>query len=180
MRLMAVAVLVGVVLSGCGAADEASRSESVEPPTPSPSPPPSVSARWKEQSWGPLAVVPPAEGGLEAGPYKGTLRITDECVFLEGQRDEVLLWHAGRTQWNDQNRTITIDNPGPGSVITVADGDRVSMSGGGDGYDSFQELVKDVDASIGWVSQPSAACESEEFWVVSSLWKGSPPTPISR
>ena len=167
MRLVALALVGSVLLSACVAADEGSRASSAGRTSPTPGESAwTDSAEWQEASWGPLAVVPPAEGALEAGPYKGTLRITEECVFLEDHPNEVLLWHAGRTRWNGQNRTITIHNLG-GSSVTVADGDHVSMGGGSDHYDSFQELVEKNE----WISAPSPACQADEIWVVSSLVK---------
>lgn len=171
MRLAVLVLVTTVMLSGCGMAEEDSRSSTTEP-TPS-EPSPTGPTPREEESWGPLAVEPPEEASTTGLIDGVTVRITDQCVFMteNNEKDErtLLVWAADRATWNEDAATITYEDS-DGSV-TIADGDRVNISGGYRHFESFQELV----ASIEWVSPPAEACRTTEFWDVGNVTKEPAP-----
>jgi hypothetical protein len=110
------------------------------------------------ETWGPLAVIPPPDG-TDLASNEGTLRITDACVYLEDPGGDLwlLVWPADRTTWSEESRSITFENF-DGSVVTVVDGDRVGLGGGGSSEAesgiSGEEWVRRID----WVAPPSSSC----------------------
>jgi hypothetical protein len=120
-------------------------------------------------AWGPLAVVPPSSGVMEA-LTAGTLRITDACVFLEepGGNIALLVWPADRTAWNAEEQAITLENL-DGSAVTLRDGDPVSLGGGGDSVAesgvSGEEWVRQTD----WVAPPAPSCPIDAHWYVGEI-----------
>ena len=82
-------------------------------------------------NWGPLAVIPPQDGS-DSAPTQGTLRITDTCVFLDGQDEPMLLlWPADQTRWDEGTRAVTFGNV-DGTAVVVKDGAVVVLGGSGD------------------------------------------------
>ncbi len=148
MRLAAAVLLTTLAIAGCSSADAPPHSSDDQ------------QAR-EQDPWGPLAVQPPQEGFLEA-ETGGTLRITDECVFLgDGDESEVLLvWPADRTSWDGANRTITYEDVD--GTVTVADGDQVTLGGGYVPIESFEEWVAEFE----WVSPPAQTCRADLYWPV--------------
>lgn len=172
MRVGALGVVAMVMLSGCGTGEGAGPSGPVESsPTEATIAESSATkpAPWQDESWGPLAVTTPAEGSMEAGPIQGTLRISDECVFLEHEGgDSLLVWEAGGTRWNEDAGTITVEKEqGEGEWVTLADGDGVKMGGGWGHTETYEALE--------WVSESPSACRTVPFWIVGHLEK----TPAS-
>lgn len=120
------------------------------------------------EAWGPLAVAR-AIGGDDA-LTAGRIRITDDCVFLEGPGKErsLLVWPADRSAWTANSRTITFRNP-DGSTVPLRDGDQVTIGGGGD---------SDVESSISgdewvrrteWVAAPAPSCPIRVRWSVTEV-----------
>jgi hypothetical protein len=94
------------------------------PPAPFIQPAPDEAERW-----GPLAVVPgPPSGDLAL--ISGTLEITDRCVRLGEQGNDVLLvWPADATVWNPEQRTIRYTNR-DGATVELRDGRSRSAAAG--------------------------------------------------
>lgn len=158
----AVLVLMAiVVLSSCAPGEEAPRSGSMQSPSTGP-------AQRQDEAWGPLAVAD-YEHGMEALIEGVTMRITDECVFMTSElleQPRLLVWPASRTTWNEDTRSISLQNDDE-ETITVADGARVNMGGGASKIDNFDKAEQYLD----WVSKPSPTCRSDVVWVVGSLYK---------
>lgn len=134
---------------------------STAPDAPSESPP-------SAGSWGPLAVVPPQDGA-DTARTEGTLRITGTCVFLVERGGPVLLvWPVDRTTWNAERGTITFANF-DGSTVSVGDGTRVVLGGGGDSNDEAGTTTEDWLARTTWVAPPDAACPLDARWWVGAL-----------
>ncbi|MBA2373621.1 MAG: hypothetical protein H0V74_05405 [Chloroflexi bacterium] len=119
--------------------------------------------------WGTLAVVPPSNGVMEA-LAAGTLRITESCVFLEEAGDDLLLlvWPADRTTWSADPPGVTIRNL-DGTSVTLRDGDRISLGGGGDslaegGVSGVEWVRKTV-----WVAPPALTCPLDARWFVGEV-----------
>lgn len=117
-------------------------------------------------TWGPLAVVPAPDAVGEA-QTTGILRITESCVLLEHAGGELalLIWPADRATWVTENGAILFTNLN-NSTITLRDGDRVSLAGGGssvaEGGISGAEFISQTE----WVAPPSASCPSDVRWSV--------------
>jgi hypothetical protein len=104
---------------------------------------------------------------LPAALAVGTIRITDECVFLEHRGDKMLLvWLAYLTSWDPAARTITFRNI-DGSLTTVRDGDPVELGGGGESPEEVDaaEWVSTVD----WAAPPGPRCPTGQPWRVSDV-----------
>lgn len=118
--------------------------------------------------WGPLAVAPPPEGQGEALIH-GTLQVTDECVLLKEQGDDVLLvWPADRTTWNPDARTVTFENPN-GGTVTIEGGDDVRIGGGGSGVDEDGVSNEEYVSRREWVLSPKPSCVTDTRWGVGSV-----------
>lgn len=116
-------------------------------------------------AWGPLAVVPRADGVAEA-LIEGALHITEECVFLSEQGEDVLLvWPEDRTTWDAEAGTITFRNL-DGDTVLLATGDEVRMSGGGSSTNEGGVSNENWAAGIDWVSPPSPSCVTGTRWFV--------------
>jgi hypothetical protein len=122
------------------------------------------------ETWGPLAVVPPGKAGGDTALTHGTLRITDECVFLEDRDAEqsLLFWSADRVTWSAESHSITFRNV-DGSTVTLRDGDRVTFGGGGDSTaesgTSGEEWIRRTE----WVARPPASCPIDVRWGVAEV-----------
>lgn len=119
--------------------------------------------------WGPLAVVPPSNGVMEA-LAAGTLRITESCVFLEEAGDDLLLlvWPADRTTWSADPPGVTIRNL-DGTSVTLRDGDRISLGGGGDSLaEGGVSGVEWVRRTV-WVAPPALTCPLDARWFVGEV-----------
>ena len=104
--------------------------------------------------WGPLAVVRPSNGVMEA-LTTGTLRITDECVVVLDMAagDAVLLvWPADRTTWDAGTGTIRLRSL-TGIAVTLRNGAQISLGGGGG-------IVTE------WIAFPAPSCPIEPYWIV--------------
>ncbi len=121
------------------------------------------------ETWGPLAVVPQSSGFGEA-LATGTLHITDTCVFLEEAGDDlsVLVWPAERTTWNPGQQAITLENL-DGRTLSMRDGDRVSLGGGGDSVTESGVSGEEWVARTEWVARPAATCPMDARWFVGEV-----------
>lgn len=154
-RVAVLVVACGFLIAACGIDDQA---DTRGPPgTGNPG-----------QQWGPLAVVPGGGSGNEA-LIIGTLRVTDDCVFVEERGDDVLLvWPADRTTWNDEEKSIEFLQSS-GESIHLAHGDQVRISGGGSSVDEGGLEADDWLASIQWTSEPPGPCVKDTRWFVGDL-----------
>jgi hypothetical protein len=124
----------------------------------------------REAAWGPLAVVPPQDG-TDTARGEGTLRITEACVFLVTTGGpELLVWPADRTTWNAQARTITFANF-DGSTVSVGDGMRVVVGGGGDSNEESGATTATWLARTQWVQPPALSCPLDRRWWVGALMR---------
>lgn len=121
------------------------------------------------ETWGPLAVVPPS-GGVDEALATGTLHITDTCVFLEEAGDDlsVLIWPADRTTWDPDQRAITLKNL-DGSTLSMRDGDRVRLGGGGDSVTESGVSGQEWVARTEWVAPPASSCPMDARWFVGEV-----------
>jgi hypothetical protein len=98
------------------------------------------------------------------------MRITGKCVFLEeaGGVLALLVWPADRTTWNSDAHAVTFVNQDR-SEVTLHDGDRVSLGGGGDSVAesgiSGEEWIRQTD----WVARPASSCPSDVRWSVADV-----------
>lgn len=119
----------------------------------------------KSEEWGPLAVVASPDGFDEA-LIEGRLQVTEQCVFLDEQGENVILvWPADRTTWNAGTRTITFQNL-DGEAVTLGAGDKVRMGGGGSSINEDGVPNEEWAAGIEWVSPPAPSCVTETRWFV--------------
>ena len=143
---------------------------SVNPSSSVPSPPsePAVQPSAAGRTWGPLAVRPPGVG-MDTALAQGTLRITERCVVLEqGGGVDLLVWPEDQTIWNAETQMITFRNL-DGTVVTVGDGDRVALGGGGDATAESGISGEDWVARREWVAPPALLCPLESRWGVGSV-----------
>ncbi|MBA2719800.1 MAG: hypothetical protein H0U52_11260 [Chloroflexi bacterium] len=121
------------------------------------------------ETWGPLAVVP-ASGGVDEALATGTLHITDTCVFLEEAGDDlsVLVWPADRTTWDPDQQAITLENLN-GSTLSMRDGDRVRLGGGGDSVTESGVSGEEWVARTEWVATPASSCPMDARWFVGEV-----------
>jgi hypothetical protein len=118
--------------------------------------------------WGPLSVVPGAASGAEA-LIQGTLQMTDDCVFLNEQgKDVLLVWPADRTTWAPETGTISFERTDE-QTVPLADGDEVTLAGGGSSVDEGGMEAEDWVASLEWVSEPPPACVTDTRWFIGDL-----------
>jgi hypothetical protein len=156
-RRTGVAVVLAAALAAAACGDDTDETGTAGAPDPTVSNP-----------WGPLSVVPGAGSGAEALIH-GTLRITDDCVFLDERGDDVLLvWPADRTTWTPETGTISFERD-DGQAVPLADGDEVTFGGGGSSVDEAGIKAEDWVAAIEWVSEPPPACVTDTRWSISDL-----------
>ena len=159
-RRTGVAVVLAAALAAAACGDGTDEAGTASAPDPTVSNP--------GQPWGPLSVVPGAGSGAEA-LIQGTLRMTDDCVFLNEQGDDVLLvWPADRTTWTPETGTISFERT-DGQAVPLADGDEVTLAGGGSSIDEGGMEAEDWVASLEWVSEPPSACVTDTRWVIGDL-----------
>ncbi len=119
-------------------------------------------------NWGPLAVIPPQDGS-DTARTEGTLRITDNCVFLDERGERVLLlWPADQTRWDAGERTVTFDNA-DGQAVVVRDGTAGVLGGGGDSSDESGIAPEAWLESMTWVARPVDGCPIDPWWGVGQL-----------
>ena len=155
---VAVVLAAALAAAGCGDdTDEAGPAGVPDRTVSNPGPP-----------WGPLSVVPGAGSGAEALIH-GTLRMTDDCVFLDEQGNDVLLvWPADRTTWTPETGTVSFERT-DGQPVPLTDGDEVTLAGGGSNVDEGGMETEDWVASLEWVSEPPPACVTDTRWSVGDL-----------
>jgi hypothetical protein len=159
------AFLIGAALA---ASCQSATPESTAQPTGSVVGSPSAPVSSPESVWGPLAVIPPQDGS-DTGLAVGTLDITETCVYLvqHGQKT-LLFWPADRTRWIKKLRAISFSNF-DGTVVTAADGDGVSIMGGGDRTDESGVSGREWARQMVWVAPPDPSCFAEVRWGAGGL-----------
>lgn len=151
MKRAAVAVGVAVTLAGCGTGEQTSQPGDAEHDE-------------EGSAWGPLAVQAPREGTMDA-LARGTLRIGDQCVFLQTPAGKTLIvWPADRTRWDEDRAGVVFDDA-DADTVRLADGDRVTSTGGFDQGGTPSEEWVPVD----WVSPPGQACETDVRWILGGI-----------
>lgn len=115
--------------------------------------------------WGPLAVVHDASG--DKARASGTLVITQRCSFLRGtdQTLSLLVWPANATTWDSGRRQIWFAIGGS-DALTLTDGDRIWVSGGGSSVNEDNLDPKAFLARTDWVSKPATDCLTDTRWFV--------------
>lgn len=153
MKRAAVALGVAVALTGCGTAEQTSQPGDAEQGEGS-------------SAWGPLAVQAPQEGTMDTRA-RGTLRIGEECVFLQTPAGHSLVvWPADRTTWDGDSAAVVFEDA-DASTVRLADGDRVAATGGFDQNGTPSEEW----VSVEWVSPPAQACETDVRWILGGITK---------
>jgi hypothetical protein len=105
--------------------------------------------------WGPLAVASSEEASQVR--MDGTVHVTDQCVLLEVQGEEVLLaWPAARTSWDPATRNITFTNR-DGIRQIFSDTNRLMFQGTSSSAENGQ-TNEAWAASLEWASPPAGKC----------------------
>jgi hypothetical protein len=101
-----------------------------------------------------LAVLDMPEGAAHGQAlFPGVLRVTDDCVFLEQNgRNVLLIWDPHRVRW-DAFRTQINHRNDNGAAVTVADGAKIEIGGGG-----AQDFPEPYIERAAWLSEPNDAC----------------------
>lgn len=116
---------------------------------------------------GPLALAENV-GGPEA-LTSGTLRVTNECVLLNEQGDEALLvWPADRTSWDPESGRIRFELD-DARRVELADGDAVTLGGGGASVTESGRPAEELISDIEWVAEPAASCIRDAIWSVGNV-----------
>jgi hypothetical protein len=87
----------------------------------------------------------------------GTIHVSDRCVLLEVQGEEVLLaWPAARTSWDPATRNIAFTNR-DGTRQIFSDTNRLMFQGSSSRAPNGQ-TNEAWAASVNWVSPPASEC----------------------
>ena len=106
---------------------------------------------------------------LPAALAFGTIRITDNCVFLDERGDQVLLvWLADRTAWDPADRSITFRNIDD-TEVTVHHGDAVELGGGGESPELTDGVGPEWVSTVDWAARPGPRCPIHAGWRVSEV-----------
>jgi hypothetical protein len=112
-------------------------------------------------------VLPPSDG-FDTARTEGTVRITDDCVFLVSSGGPVeLLWPANLTVWDAAATTVLFINL-DGTRVRITDGIHVTLGGGGDS-NGESGTTEAWLARIKWVAQPALSCPLESRWAVGAV-----------
>ena len=147
-------------------------------PSPSPSPFPSSSPDPGQApcldlppGWGPLAVIDdPGIDGSDRGLGPGRLSIGPRCVTLrldDGSR-YTLVWRAGDTRWDPDNRQILFVDRDLG-LLRLSDGERMTLGGFPAG--TFASPTLSGWELRPWVTVPDDACPAP-LWEVNQVARG--------
>ncbi len=122
--------------------------------------------------WGPLAVVPP-RFAEPAALFGGTVRIDDECVYVEDVRGNLtlLVWPADKTEWDSKQAAIRFRNR-DGSGVVLRNGDEASFTGGGSSVDEGGGSGGEWIQRIPWMARPAASCQLDSRWDVVAVELG--------
>lgn len=127
-----------------------------------------------EGEWGPLAVL--VFGGTDMARNEGVIRITDTCVFLNSQGEDILLlWPDVLTTWDAEQRAVVFERieglvRDGEPIVTVVDGDPVVLGGGaGPPGSALGEVwIETVD----WVAPPRPECVTPSTWGIGDVSHG--------
>lgn len=162
-RTMAVLTLAGLLFTACGAGGDQPAGQTSE-------------------EWGPLAVFEASEGPVRTALIGGTLRLTENCAFLDTWTEDMLLvWPDYRTTWNADERTVTLEdfNRDRG---TAGDGDEIRVGGGGSSVNEGGAPGDEWAEGVDWVSAPDESCPTDSRWFVGTGLRevSGPGTPTSE
>lgn len=147
-------LLTTVLLAACGAIPTPTGGSS----GPTSSPPVSehsASTSATPSDRGPLAVA--SSEAASQVRMDGTVHVTDQCVLLDVQGEEVLLaWPAARTSWDPATRNITFTNR-DGTRQVFSDTNRLMLKGSSSRAQNGQ-TNEAWAASLDWVSPPAQGC----------------------
>lgn len=117
--------------------------------------------------WRPLAVMT-TNAGMQAR-NEGNLVLTEQCAFLEreGER-ELLVWPSKQTNWSPETSEIVFTRH-TGEVITMRDGQRVVLGGGGSSRAEDGLTGEQWADRIEWVAAPDSSCLVDVRWLVSDV-----------
>jgi hypothetical protein len=105
---------------------------------------------------GPLAIAPGQGGGQVH--MDGVIHITNRCVLLDKQGEDVLLvWAVDRTTWDPTSRNITFTNR-DGRQQIFSDGNQLIFEGGSSTRAQDGQTNEAWAASVSWVSPPATQC----------------------
>jgi hypothetical protein len=105
--------------------------------------------------WGPLAVASSQEASQVR--MDGTIHVSDRCVLLVVQGEEVqLAWPVARTSWDPATRNITFTNRDGRSQI-FSDTNQLMFRGSSSRAQNGQ-TNEAWAASVNWVSPPAREC----------------------
>lgn len=107
-------------------------------------------------TWDPRGV----ELFFDASAGTGTLRITDNCVYLilSNQRTTLLVWPEP-TSWNAATQSIGFVDV-RGEKLVLRDGDRITPGGHTLGQEDFPFVIP-----------PNPACQADSVFVVNAVTK---------
>jgi hypothetical protein len=119
-----------------------------------------------DRAWGPLAVV---QLTGDTARTEGTLRVTEECVFIEEQGEAVILvWPADRTAWDPAARAISFRRRDD-QVVTLRSGESFALGGGGSSEAEDGLSGEEWASSVEWIAPPAPSCLTETRWFVSDV-----------
>jgi len=104
----------------------------------------------------------------------GELVITNNCVLVNEQGDEVLLlWPKDATGWDAATQAILYESS-DGIIHELRDGDQLKLGGGGDSVDESGFDKEAFLASTDWISAPDVSCFRDIVWEISDVRPGTP------
>lgn len=104
-----------------------------------------------------------------AARNEGSLVITDRCTFLErGGEREFLTWPADQTVWDPTTASIAFRRPS-GEVVTLRNGDRVVLGGGGSSRGENGLGGMQWTSRLTSVAPPAPECLIDVRWEVSDV-----------
>lgn len=148
-RLPAVVAVTTIVLFAAACAADQQDSHPKQATSPS-----------SAEEWGPLAVHQ-SGNAVPDHTVSGTLRIGPDCVTFEEKAGALIIWPSGRTKWNADTGTITLESAldkEKRQPVVLEDGDTVVFRG-------FEKIppeseVRDID-KLDWVNPPEPTCRSD-------------------
>lgn len=97
---------------------------------------------------------------------QGTIRVTDQCTFVDsGDFTLLLVWPADRTTWDADDQRVTLASL-DGETVTWSDGDRMIVGGGGSSASELGLSPEQHVARMEWVAAPDSRCPAEHVWIV--------------
>jgi hypothetical protein len=108
------------------------------------------------------------EGNGDLARTEGTLRITDQCVFLESAEQlQLLAWPAAQTRWNAGDGTIAFTT-GAGENRVLTSGEALALGGSGADFSDDREAWMETWE---WVVRPAPRCltDATRAWAITDV-----------